>query len=290
MPVTDDHLRELDERGFVLVPDFLEPDELSSAQEGMWRHYPKPEDYFANPGKYPSFEKPMGGIRNFPWLSLALNCIVLHPALIAVAERILGSADIQLCKAELLAKYAGAAVYAQGFHRDYGNHTLAVPRKDGCWKELTTIIYLSDITQATAATTFIPRTHTDHIELGHTALPDQPPPDLEERAVGPAGSLVLYFYDVFHRAVQFEESGASRFIIFADFRQTDMTWAGKHAFPIAGNRPEMNELVEQINARQRTVLGFPPPGHAYWNGQTIADTQVRYRNMVMAPYMAAIGQ
>ena len=286
--VTDAQIQVLEDRGFVLVPGFLGPQELAAARRGLWNHFPKPETYFAHPGRFPDFERPMGGMFNYPWDSLELNGLPLHPDLIDAAERILGTPDIQLCKAELPAKYAGAADYEQDLHRDYGNHTLVVPRQDKRWRELTTIIYLSDVTSATAATTFVPRAQTDHIEFGHTRLPDQSLREREEQVIGPAGSLVLYFYDVFHRAVPFAEPGSARFILFADFRQADMVWAGKHAFPAAGNRPEMIELVERIDVRQRTVLGFPAPGHPYWNEQTIDDTRIRYPNMDIAPYRMAL--
>jgi hypothetical protein len=288
MPVTEAHIDELEERGFVVIPGFLSPDEIAAAQEGLWEVYPKPEGFFAHPEKYPTFETPMRGLQNYPWSSFALNRLPLHPGLLDAAERILGTPDIQLCKAELLAKYAGAADYEQDLHRDYGNHTLVVPRQDGRWRELTTILYLDDVTPENAAPAFVPRMHTDGIKLGHTQLPDQSLRAFEEQATGPAGSLVLYFYDVFHRAVRFAEGHYARFVLFADYRQTDMVWTGKHAFPVAGNRPPMNELVERIDARQRTVLGFPAPGHEYWNEQTLADTQIRYPNIDLEAYREAM--
>ena len=48
--VSDAALEEVRERGFALVEGFLAPEELAAAQQALWLHFPKPEDYFADPG------------------------------------------------------------------------------------------------------------------------------------------------------------------------------------------------------------------------------------------------
>jgi hypothetical protein len=35
------------------------------------------------------------------------------------------------------------------------------------------------------------------------------------------------------------------------------------------------------------VLGFPPPGHAYWNHETLAAVAMRYPTMDLKPYRQA---
>jgi hypothetical protein len=47
--VPDRKLHELREQGFTIVEGFLAPDELGAAQEALWLHYPRPEEYFADP-------------------------------------------------------------------------------------------------------------------------------------------------------------------------------------------------------------------------------------------------
>ena len=44
--VPDRNLEELREQGFTIVEGFLAPDELNAAQEALWLHYPRPEEYF----------------------------------------------------------------------------------------------------------------------------------------------------------------------------------------------------------------------------------------------------
>ncbi|KAJ3301173.1 hypothetical protein HDU93_006911, partial [Gonapodya sp. JEL0774] len=46
--ISDDHLREVDTKGFTIIPGFLTPAEVAAAQDGLWWHFPKPEDFFAD--------------------------------------------------------------------------------------------------------------------------------------------------------------------------------------------------------------------------------------------------
>ena len=50
--VPDRNLQELREQGFTIVEGFLAQDELKAAQEALWLHYPRPEEYFADPSAH----------------------------------------------------------------------------------------------------------------------------------------------------------------------------------------------------------------------------------------------
>ena len=39
----------------------------------------------------------------------------------------------------------------------------------------------------------------------------------------------------------------------------------------------MEKLIARATVAQRTVLGFPPPGHEYWSAYTLAAVEARYR-------------
>jgi hypothetical protein len=49
--VPDRCLTELRERGYLVFEGFLRADELAAAQEALWLHFPRPEEYFAEPGR-----------------------------------------------------------------------------------------------------------------------------------------------------------------------------------------------------------------------------------------------
>src|ERR1700676_139513 len=145
--ISDASLDEVRDSGFCLIEGFLSPDELDAAQRALWLHFPKPGEFFADPSRYPEYNgDQFGGVREFPYRSWDLNHLAFHPDLVDAVERYLGTTDLHLYKVELWAKYGGAADYDQPLHRDYGSHSLVVPRVDGRYQQLTTFIFLSDVT------------------------------------------------------------------------------------------------------------------------------------------------
>jgi hypothetical protein len=97
MRVPDRCLAELRQRGYLVFEGFLEADELAAAQEALWLHYPRPEEYFADPAAHAWLAADQwAGIVGGPWRSWSLNRLAFHPDLLDLAERFLGSADLRL--------------------------------------------------------------------------------------------------------------------------------------------------------------------------------------------------
>ena len=292
MRVADGSLDEVREQGFTIVPGFLDRAELAAAQECLWHQFPRPAEYFADPNAHPRYARSQfAGLRLFPFRGWAINRLAFHPDLVDAVERYLGSADLQLYKVELWGKYAGAVDYEQPLHRDFGNHSLVVPRADGWGTQLTTFILLSDVTEADGPTRVVPVEHTAHLPF----VPDErgawsfslPRGSLAEHEVaitGPAGTLFVYRTVVMHRGSDFTAPGRSRFALLADYQVRGPTWAGKMAWPDHALKPSFVEAMERATVRERDLFGFPRPGDPYWNVQTVADVGRRYPNMDMAPY------
>ena len=115
MRVPDQCVSELRERGHLVFEGFLGPEELKVAQEALWLHYPRPEDYFSNPSAHASLAtSQFAGIIGGPWRSWDLNRLTFHPDLLDLAARFLGSEDLRLYEAELWAKYAGPWTTTRG--------------------------------------------------------------------------------------------------------------------------------------------------------------------------------
>ena len=224
------------------------------------------------------------GVEEFPYRSWDLNRLAFHPDLVDAAERYLGTTELHLYKVELWAKYAGAVNYDQPLHRDYGSHSLVVPRPRR------------------------PLPAADHVHLplrrhrGGRPDPDRPLrarartcpsrrctsssapwPIVEVSAVGPAGSLLVYRTDILHRGSDFTGAGRSRFSILADYQVRGTTWGGKMAWPKQSPQ-RWAKLMPQCTVRERDLFGFPRPGDDYWNEQTLADVALRYPGMDMTPY------
>ncbi|MHB8463290.1 MAG: phytanoyl-CoA dioxygenase family protein [Acidimicrobiales bacterium] len=284
MRVPDAALDEIRERGFVLVEGFLAPYELKAAQEALRLHFPTHDEYLADPARYLQYSgSQFAGVEEFPYRSWDLNRLAFHPDLIDAAERFLATTELHLYKVELWAKYAGAVNYDQPLHRDYGSHSLVVPRLDGRYQQLTTFVYLSDVTEEDGPTHLVPYEQGRDVPFTPLYLQFGALADAEVAAVGPAGSLLAYRTDILHRGSNFTGIGRSRFSLLADYQARSTTWGGKMAWP--KQSPERwAKLIPQCTPRERDLFGFPRPGHDYWNDQTLADVALRYPGIDMTPY------
>jgi hypothetical protein len=282
--VPDAALDEVRARGFALVEGFLGADELAAAQQALWLHFPKPEAYFADPTKYAQYAtSQFAGVEEFPYRSWDLNHLAFHPDLVDAAARYLGTEELHLYKVELWAKYSGAADYDQPLHRDYGSHSLVVPRVDGRYQQLTTFIFLSDVTEVDGPTRIVPFERGKDVPFTPLYFEPGALGDAEVPAIGRAGSLLVYRTDILHRGSNFTAARRSRFSLLADYQARGTTWAGKMAWP--KQAPERwAKLIPQCSVRERDLFGFPRPGDAYWNDQTRAGVAQRYPGIDMTPY------
>jgi len=285
--IADEKLAEVFDRGFTVVEGFLDKATLAEAQEALWEIYPRPEAYFADPDAFPKFAKSQfAGLRFFPYPSWALNRVAVYPDLIDAAERFLQTKEIDCYKVELWAKYSGAIDYDQVHHRDYENHTIVVPRADQAMPQMTCFILLSDVTEVDGPTKVLPLEKTRHIPIGVTQTEIGEFQAEEVSVTGPAGSILIYKTDVFHRGSDFKAPGRSRFVMPVDFKPRGWRWQGKLAWPDRAPYPGWKEAMVKMTPRQRDLFGWPPPGDHYWNAQTLSDVALRYPGIDLAPYGA----
>lgn len=287
-PIPDELLDRVRSEGWALMEGFLTPEELEAARAGLFEIFPTPGEYFADPEAHSRLVRhQFAGLRLGPFPSFALTRLAFHPDLVDAAERFCGTADLELYKIELWAKYSGSVDYDQPLHRDYGNHSLVVPRRDGWSPQLTTFIFLSDVTERNGPTRVVPRAVGDAVPLVPRELPPGALADHEVAVTGPAGSIFLYTTDVLHRGSAMTGHPEARFTLLADYQERGNPWMGKMAWPAHALSPAWVQLMERATVRERDLFGFPPPGHAYWNDQTLADVRARYPGMDMAPYRRA---
>jgi hypothetical protein len=289
MRVPDKNIAEIFDRGYTVLPGFIDKDTLAAARAALFTIYPKPEDYFADPEKYPQYGKSQfAGIHVFPFPHWDVNRLCVYPDLIDAAERFLGTDQIDLYKGELWAKYSGAINYDQFHHRDYRNHTIVVPREDNLNAQMTTFILLSDVGPGDGPTKVVPLDAYRDVPIGKARTKFGEYFDKEVSIEGPAGSLMVYKTDVFHRGSNFTEPQRARFAILTDFKTRQWRWQGKLAWPDHAEKTVWDEAMAKMSVRQRDLFGFPPPGSDYWNAQTLRDVQMRYPQMDLSPYHEAV--
>jgi hypothetical protein len=287
--VPDDALDEVRSRGFTVVEGFLAPEELRAAQDALWLHFPRPEEYFADPTRHGLYaESQFAGMLVFPYRSWDLNRLGFHPDLVEAAERFFSTTELELYKIELWGKYAGAVDYTQPLHRDYGSHSLVVPRVDGRYRQLTSFIFLSDVTEDDAPTKLVPYDDGKDVPFTPLFIEYGRLADVEVAATAPAGSLLMYRSDLLHRGSDFSGTGRSRFSLLADYQMRGTTWAGKISWPSRAPERGWAKALVQASVRERDLFGFPRPGDEYWNEQTVADVGARYPGMDMSPYRKAM--
>jgi len=283
--------------GFVIVPGFFELAEIGDAVAGLPSELPTPEEFHSDhdPERNRRFRDEFGGIVPFPAAATSLNLLSVHPRLIELARSLLDDDDLRTYAIELWGKYTGAADYEQPFHRDYLNHTILVPSADASPSQVEMFIYLSDVAEDLGPIALLPRQHASEAP----ALPNWYPaidgerdaehpdwvaldgrPDWYEhevRATGPAGTVVAYRIDTFHRGTNLTRPGGHRFTIHTNLRKASADWINRRAWTDRANDgTRWTEFVAAASPEQLRLFGFPPPGHLYWTDATLAGLVQRY--------------
>ena len=288
MPLTDQHAEHLVQHGYVVVPNFLTGDELAAAKENLFRYYPSAEELSATPERYGAMLEDAENLQNeFPFAGDALNRVSTHPEIIRFVEKLLGTRDVLLSQAAIWAKYAGTGDFEQGLHLDYQGNTLVVPRDDGAFRQVNMILYYTDVTEEMGPTCVVSKEQTSHLPLWPTFRTRKKDPalyKLEKPVLVKAGGLLIFGMRTFHRASAMTADFGARFSHHLVYRAGEFGFQGYHLWSKLGERQELQDFIEKTTPRRREVLGFPPPGHAYWNDETIAAVALRYPKMDMRPY------
>lgn len=279
--------------GWCVIEGAIPGDDLAGAQDALTRLFPTSaemerdvDDERTAPWRTWDAAWP-----EFPFRSARLNRIVVHDVVIDLAQRLLGTADVRLYLAVVSAKYAGQpSGYNQLLHTDYPNHSLVVPRRDPGYQQLELFIYLNDVSARNGATRLVSRRRTAGIPVEQHTLNLTDYAELYSdpgEAAGPAGSIVAYRPDVYHRSVDVDDPGTARFMFHVSYKPANTEWLGYQAWPIKGFSPEWHNFVQGAGLRQLAVVGFPQPGHPYWTEETLAGVAARYPGLNMAPWREA---
>lgn len=289
-PVSERHVKSLLNDGFVLIPDFLSRKELNTSRIDFSRYFPSFDELQATPQRYGwIFDDPENLQVEFPFAADALNHNSTHPKIILLVEQLLGTSQILLSQSAIWAKYAGTGSFEQTMHLDYEGNTLVIPRDDGEFRQVNMILYYSDVTLEMGPTYVVSQRKTKDTGLWPTFRPRKKYPELykhEQPMIAKAGALLVFSMRTFHRAGEITAETGARFSHHLVYRSANFPFNGYHQYSQFGEKPEMKRFIERAAPRQREVLGFPPPGHPYWNSETLAMVATRYPKMDMSPYRA----
>ena len=230
-----------DSDGFVVAPAYLTRGDLSAGVAALPLEFPTADEFHDNvdPVRNERFRDEFAGITNFPFQGPQLSLLAVHERLIDLATFLFDTDDLRTTSIEAWAKYTGAADYIQPHHRDYLSHTLLVPAPEQPAGQVEMFVYLCDVPVELGATAYVPIGKT----AGMPALPNWYPrtdgghdtehpswvsttgrPDLydhEVRADGPAGTVVAYRIETFHRGRALTVPRGARYTLHTNFRRAD---------------------------------------------------------------------
>jgi hypothetical protein len=150
------------------------------------------------------------------------------------------------------------------------------------------VIYLTDVTKARGVLAYAPRSRSQELPD-----PDAPHPRsarqrellaIERLAEGPAGSLLIYDTNVYHRGTNLTEPGAHRYTMTVSYRVGGYDMIGGNPWARDGQNPPWAKILPAADVDQLAALGIPRPGHAYWTERTIRRVQARYPDWDLGPW------
>ncbi len=284
-----------DEDGWCVVPSAIPPDDLRPAQRAVAHLFPTAEEM--DSGAVNERTEPWRTTFDakwpeFPYRSRSLSRLPFHDVVLGMATSFLGSQDLRLYMSVITAKYANqSSGYNQLLHADFPNHSLLVPQPGDRYPQLELFIYLTDVSSANGATRFVPRYKTKGIPVEQHTLSFAEYPELYDEpgdASAPAGSIVAYQPDVYHRSVDVTGPGACRIMMHVSYRLAEAEWGQYQAWAFKGFAPEWHNFVQASGPRELALLGIPRPGHPYWTEESITRVNARYPGLDMGPWRAAL--
>jgi hypothetical protein len=280
--------------GWWVWREAIPAEDLEAADKALSKMFPTAEemDNGADEDRNAKWKTWDAAWPEFPFRSRSLNKLALHPVLIDLAEELLGTDDVRLYMALITVKYAHqSSGFNQLLHTDYPNHMLVVPRSDVGYRQLETFLYLTDVTSENGATRMVSLEKTEKIPVETHTLNLTDYADLYDEpgeAIGPAGSVVCYRPDVYHRSSDWDEPGRRRIMMHVSFKAAGAEWGGYQAWPFKGLSPEWHNFMQNANPRELALLGFPKPGHPYWTQETLDGVGARYPGLDMQPWRSTI--
>ena len=277
--LTDADLETLDQKGFVIVPDFISGDRLKTLQAAQRRVLPSWEKIKENP---PQDQAGHSQLVCFPHEELELYQAAMDEESIGFARKWLKTDAIHMRVGCLIARYPGHSGGGTGFDDsglqiDNGNNSLLPMSEDhrefgqiGFW------IHLEDVDEDQAPLRLIPK------EYGADMTRCVP-------LVCKGGTLCIFTNFSWHSASAYTRADGQRFTWGYGFGRADHYWEGfRHYTHLGKNTPVFQQFIGGLSAEQRQLWRFPPAGHAYYTEQTLALLEEQYPGWNSDEYRAAM--
>jgi hypothetical protein len=223
MRIDHAQLSAFDRDGYVVIPGFFEADERRAALQAFHGEVSPPYERWVAEGRPAT--TPRRGL--FPFDDPRLNRLVVHPDVIAAAERIIGTAAIRLADAVMAVRYGPDSV-GTWFHDDHGNNTLG-PRLARDRSNIVFFVLLTDVEPGMAPIMMVPDGKSDA-----EAMP----------VIAPAGTVCIYSaISTRHSASPFTAEAGERVVASICYRPDRQRRAGR--------------IVHRLSSRRHGRAGIP---------------------------------
>ncbi|HEX2592057.1 MAG TPA: hypothetical protein VHL34_11215, partial [Rhizomicrobium sp.] len=203
---------------------------------------------------------------------------------------------VHLYQCQTWAKFTGDADYDQPFHCDYSNHTLTAPSEDATKNSITILCYFSDVSDAHGPMHYVTRPDASKVAGPEASLSGDPAvaarlqadlKPLGRSSAGPAGTILPYSIDVYHRGTNLTAPRGHRYAVMTCFKKAGDESIGFHAWQFHHKKP-WRRIFDHATPEQLALFGVQMPGDPFWTDVTIARTQARYPKWNAAPYREAM--
>jgi len=257
MQITDRQFDQLVDDGYVIIHRFIPPEKLSELQAAQRRVLKTWDEIRLDPPADRSVLVP------YPFPDVTMSTPYLDPDLVRLARRFLKTPDIRVRTGCMIARYPGFVSGDTG-HIDNGNNSL-LPLSESAreFGQLGVWIHLEEVREDQAPLLLVKRKH------GHDLSKAEP-------FVCPPGSIAVFSNYTFHASSTFKGTEGQRFTWGIAFGRADHDFEGFVHYTAHGQHPIFRQVVSSLNAEQRVLLRFPPPGNAYYTAQTLAALEAQY--------------
>jgi hypothetical protein len=264
-PLTDNHLHDLVERGFIILEDVIDEATCRKGVEEMEKVL-KPwsevkDDPPAELNKFTTWPSP----------SLWLNRFVItNDVLVDFAQRYLQTEHIQLRTGTPFVRYPGCVSFTEvtdgrnSIHIDNINNSLLPACDDHIFGQVQFWCHLQEVGPEQAPLLLWP--HGDQERDYEKAV----------KLSVPAGSMGIFTNYTYHSASPFTATEGQRYIWGGQFGRADHYWEGFRHYTDKATDPHFQALVSSLTPRQREMLRFPPAGHRYYTEETLQKLEERY--------------
>ena len=313
------------ENGYLLINNVIEHELLINIKILLDKLYPNIDDTneLENISSIQKFGS--NGLLEFPCEYDEINQISLSPNIIKCVKTLLNHDDIRINQSDTWYKYGGSQNYNiysnrdQRIHVDFPNHNMLHPADWYNPESVACIIYYDKYTEVGGSTAFVPRENENDIAYkypllntpgiaGHPWINDKKTaekyfkdnhPSIYEfrqklytrEVIGnfTVGTVLFYRLDLWHRGTPVNINKVRR-VHNLEFKKAGYDWITNWNTGFSRKLADKGYLeifISNLTVEQRNCLGFPTPGHKYWNKNTLEYVRQRYEpyGFDITPYL-----